>query len=152
MVHALIVLLKMDRDSTSKSLSITAASVECSEAIDWEIVRVTFDTEPPEFDEENRTEPYISLSANFEFGCDVQAEFHDGSDYQGAMLRQVKLWRDRAFISTTSGHQFHVRFDIGNEAFRELNEYLRVLLRSDPLSQENLAEQVGAGKPDPASS
>ena len=139
------VLLRVDKDSTSKGCSFTAATVACSEAIDWEIVRVTFDTEPPEFNEENRTTPYISLSANFEFGSDIQVEFHDGIDYSGAMLRQVKLWRDRALISTLCGHEFHVRFDIGNESFRELNEYLKVLLRSDPLSRENPAESGKGG-------
>jgi hypothetical protein len=84
----------------TKRIHISAVTVQCSEAIDWEIVQVTFDTEASDFDEENRTSEYLLLSANFEFGNDVQIEFD-------------------------------LRFDLSDDAFCELREHLKVLLRYD---------------------
>ncbi len=114
-----------------KRIHFNAASVECSEAIDWELVQVTFDTEPADFDEENRTSEYLLLSANFEFGDDVQVEFHDGDDYDGDRLEKIDLWRNRAIAVSARGYEFDVKFDLADDAFGELREYLKVLLRSD---------------------
>ena len=120
-----------------KHVQFRAITVDCSEAMDWEIVRVTFDTEAPDFDEENRTSPYLSISANFEFGDDVQLEFHDESDYNGDSLRKFDLWRSKAIAVSRRGYEFDITFDISENSFRELREFLKVLLRSDCFREEN---------------
>jgi len=112
-------------------IQFTAATVQCSEAIDWEIVRVNFDTMDPSFDEENRTTPYLSISANFEFSERVQIEYHDGKDYEGDSLNRIDLWRNRIFASSGRGCEFDIAFKLSAEAFAELREYLKVLQRSD---------------------
>ncbi|MFT5107026.1 MAG: hypothetical protein ACI9UA_002654 [Pseudoalteromonas tetraodonis] len=44
-----------------KRIHFNAATVECCEAIDWELVKVTFDTEAADFDEENRSSEFLLL-------------------------------------------------------------------------------------------
>ena len=112
-------------------IQFTATTVQCSEAIDWEIVQVTFDTMDPSFDEENRTTPYLLISANFEFGERVQIEYQDGKDYEGDSLNRIDLWRNRIFAISGRECEFDVAFELSDEAFAELREYLKVLQRSD---------------------
>ena len=114
-----------------KVLKLTAAGVECSEAIGWEIVQIAFDSLEDEPDEANRKSPYLMLSVNFEFDDRVQLEYHDGEDYGGDWLGCVDLWRDRVVVHAKSGREFVVGFDLTEGRFNELREYLRVLLRRD---------------------
>jgi len=114
-----------------KTVQLTATTIECSEAIDWEIVQVCFDTRPSSADEEDRTTPYVLISANFEFSDEVQLEFHDGEDYGGDSPGRIDLWRNRARVISIRGYEFHIDFELSDDAFAELREYLRILLRSD---------------------
>ena len=114
-----------------KAIQFTATTIECSEAIDWEIVQVCFDTRPSNADEEDRTTPYVLISVNFEFDGQVQLEFHDGSDYDGDILSRIVLWRDRAHVISRSQIEFDICFDLPDDTFAELREYLKVLLQSD---------------------
>ncbi len=116
----------------ARTLQFTAVTVECSETIDWEIVQVNFDSMDSSFDEENRTSPYLMISANFEFSKRVQIEYHDGADYAGDNLDRIDLWRSRAEAFSGSGRKFDIAFELSDAAFAELREYLKVLLRSDP--------------------
>lgn len=116
---------------TRIKIQFTAATVQCSEAIDWEIVQVNFDTMGPSFDEENRTTPYLLISANFEFSEHVQIEYHDGKDYAGDSLNRIDLWRDRIFAISGRGCEFDIAFDLSDEEFAEVREYLKVLRRAD---------------------
>ena len=115
----------------SRRIEFTAATVECSEAIDWEIVQVNFDTMDSGFDEENRTSPYLMISANFEFSSRVQIEYHDGEDYAGDSLDRIQLWRRRVLAFSDRGHEFDIAFELSDDAFLELRQYLKVLLRTD---------------------
>ena len=116
---------------SDKTIQITATTIECSEAIDWEIVQVCFDTEPSSADEADRTSPYVMISVNFEFDAKVQIEFHDGKDYGGDILRRIDLWRNRALIISRSEREFDICFALTDDAFTELREYLKVLMQSD---------------------
>ena len=117
-------------------IEFTAATVECSEAIDWEIVQVHFDTMDSTFNEEGRTSPYLMISANFEFSERVQVEFHDGSDYAGDWLGSVDLWRNRVLVLSKDGHEFDITFELSDEGFAELREYLKILRRADCFRQK----------------
>jgi hypothetical protein len=98
------------RQMPRSKIQFTAATVQCSEAIDWEIVQVNFDTMDSTFDEENRTTPYLLISANFEFSKRVQIEYHDGKDYAGDSLNRIDLWRDRVFAISGRGCEFDIGF------------------------------------------
>ncbi len=115
----------------SRRIEFTAATVECCEAIDWEIVQVNFDTMDSGFDEENRTSPYLMISANFEFNNLVQIEYYDGEDYEGDSLDRIQLWRRRVLAFSGCGHEFDIAFELSDDAFFELRHYLKVLLGSD---------------------
>lgn len=115
----------------SRRIEFTATRVDCVEAIDWEIFQVTFDSMGPDFDEENRTSPYLIISANFEFGRRVQMEYHDGEDYAGDSLDRIQLWQRRVHVVSRGGYEFDIAFELSDEAFLKLREYLKVLLRSD---------------------
>ena len=112
-------------------IQFTAATVQCTEAIDWEIVQVSFDTMDSSFGEENRTTPYLLISANFEFSERVQIEYHDGNEYAGDSLNRIDLWRNRIFAISGLGYEFDIAYELSDEAFAELREYLKVLQRSD---------------------
>ena len=72
-----------------------AINVNCTEAIDWEIVQVLFDSMEDRPDEGDRTGPYFMIGVNFEFGREVSIEFHDGTDYGGGRAMTAELWRTR---------------------------------------------------------
>jgi len=114
----------------NNTLNFRATNVSCSEAIDWEIVRVTFDTVADDFDEDLRCSPFLSLSANFEFSSGIQIEFYD-DDYSGGRLTKIDLWRDRVLACSEAGVVFDISFEISIDSFTELRSYLKVLCRKD---------------------
>ena len=116
---------------SQKVIHFTATTVECSEAIDWEIVQVSFDAGKPGIEETGRTSPYLLISANFEFGDEVQIEFHDGKDYNGDSVTSIDLWRDRVLLISGSGCEFDIVFNISDDALTKLRKFLKILFRSD---------------------
>ena len=121
---------KENMPHNNNTLSFVASNVSCSEAMDWEIVRVTFDTVADDFDEDLRRSPFLSLSANFEFSSGVQIEFYD-DDYSGGKLTKIDLWRDRVLAYSVAGLMFDISFEISTDGFTELRSYLKVLCRKD---------------------
>ena len=71
------------------------------------------------------------ISANFEFSNRVQIEYHDGLDYAGDSLDRIDLWRRRMVAFSGRGCEFEIAFELSDDTFTELREYLKVLLRSD---------------------
>lgn len=116
----------------NNTLSFVASNVSCSEAMDWEIVRVTFDTVADDFDEDLRNSPFLSLNANFELANDVQIEFYD-KDYSGGDLTKIDLWRDRVLAYSEAGLVFDISFEISTDSFTALRSYLKILCRKDCL-------------------
>jgi hypothetical protein len=114
-----------------RSTGFTAVTVECSEALDWEIVQVNFDTMDPGLEEADRISPYLMISANFEFDDKIQMEFHDGEDYAGDNLNKIDLWRNRVRVLSERGHEFDIAIELSDDAFTELREYLKVVMGSD---------------------
>ena len=63
-----------------------ARQVSCSQAIDWEIVQVLFDSVLDgelNHTESDRASPYILIGENFEFPAKPDAEWHDGENWGG---------------------------------------------------------------------
>ena len=71
------------------------------------------------------------ISANFEFSSRVQIEYHDGEDYAGDSLDRIQLWRRRVLAFSDREHEFDIAFELSDDSFLELRQYLKVLLRSD---------------------
>ena len=115
----------------SRRIEFTATTVKCNEATDWEIIQVNFDTVDYGFDEVNRTSPYLMASVCFEFSSNVQIEYYDGKDYSGDSLDRIQLWQHRVLAISGRGHEFDIGFDLSVDAFRQLRQHLRVLLRHD---------------------
>ncbi len=120
-----------------QSIHFQAISVECDEAMDYEIVRVTFDTVAPndaEEDEEmaeetDRSTPYLMLSVNFD---GVRFDFHNGHDYHGGYgVSQITLWRDRVQVIADDDLTFNIGFNLSEKAFKELRNYLKILAGAD---------------------
>lgn len=111
-----------------REVQFRAIKVECSEAIDWEIMWVLFDSMEDCPDEGDRTGPYLSASVNFEFGREVSIEFHDGTDYSGGRIMGVDLWRSRVVAVIKGGPAFEIDFELTEQAFGELRNYLTIMI------------------------
>jgi hypothetical protein len=118
-------------NASRRRLVFSAARVGCSEAIDWELVQVNFDTTDESFDEANRTTPYLLISARFEFSDRVEIEYHDGEDYAGDSVESIDLWRRRVLVASGQGHEFDIAIDLPDDAFTELREHLTAIMGSD---------------------
>lgn len=134
--------------------------VSCSEAMDYEIVQVTFDSvkDDPDADYRERASPYLLLSVNFEFEDDdevpedvneaqecangVQLEFHDGqTDDGGYSVTEIKLWRDRVRVVAEGGPEFDIGFELSKTAFTRLRRFLKILFRSDCFQERETVER-----------
>ncbi len=84
------------------TLAFEAKCVDCADAIDGEILQLSFDTVPEGYDEEERRTPNFRISRDFEFPDPATVEWHDGRDYDGgAEILSGTLSRGR--ISTSFG-------------------------------------------------
>ena len=115
----------------NKKIQFFAVEVECSQAIDFELQQVCFDAEPPCMDEEeeedvmNRVHPYFLMSGDFEHSGPDAVEWHDGRDYGGGdFIKSFELSRNRFAAELMNGLIFDVIFEISDEAFFELREYV----------------------------
>jgi hypothetical protein len=111
------------------TLAFKARFVRCADAIDGEILQVTFDTKAESEDEDDRTTPYVLVSQNFEFPGPATIEWHDGGDYDGgAEIKSMVLTRDRVLINLDCGLDINVTFSIADRRFAKLSSYLRRML------------------------
>ena len=111
-------------------LSFGANIVECSDILEGEILRVTFDTLPPNSDEDERRSPYLSISRNFEFPGPATVEWHNGVDGGGAEIQTVELRRDRVLATLDRAAEIEVTFRISDKEFARLRSYLGSILEN----------------------
>ena len=111
-----------------------AVEVTCSEALEWEIVQVTFDSK---FDTPERGEldfewnfPMVTVSVNFEFSSIPKVEWNDGAACGGGGIKQVRLTRDSIFLKTEDEEAFSILFKLSDEKYHELTEYMKIIFRS----------------------
>ena len=113
-----------------------AQQVSCSQAIDWEIVQVEFDSVlDGELDDmqSDRKSPCLMIGENFEFPGAPQGDWHDGTDWGGGVgIRMMELSRNKAFVDLKTDLSFSISFDLSNERYDELKEYLRILFQRSP--------------------
>lgn len=112
-------------------LCFEAKYVECADALDGEILQVTFDTLPPGQDEMERVSPYVMISRNFEFPGAATIEWHDGSDYEGGgFITRMVLRRGRASARIDGRLEVDIRFSISDKKFTQLQSHLESMLET----------------------
>ncbi|MFZ4779191.1 MAG: hypothetical protein ACOYM3_27835 [Terrimicrobiaceae bacterium] len=112
-------------------LSFDAPHVDCSNAIDWEIQQVTFDTvsDDDQDSETDRRTPYVLISSAFEVSRDPTIEWHDGNDYDGgASIRVALLERNKILITLDKSREIGITFNLTEKKLTELSKYLRNML------------------------
>jgi len=114
------------------TLAFEAKYISCADAMDGEILQVTFDTISEVHDEEERRTPYVLISCNFEFDDSVTVEWHDGHDYDGgAKIFAVTLGRTRIFIKLDQKLDIDVTFCLPDKKFAQLTSFLRRMVDAD---------------------
>ncbi|MCH6259489.1 hypothetical protein MLD52_23235, partial [Puniceicoccaceae bacterium K14] len=108
-----------------------AVEVRCSEAGDFEITQVDFDSKHDcrergdldfdwDFDQ-------VTLSVNFEFGRSPKGEWYDGERHNGGRIVKLKLTRNSVTIITAEDIDFYIGFELNKEQYAELVEYLNIV-------------------------
>lgn len=103
-------------------------------------MQVLFDSVEDGPDEAGRTDPYLMISVNFEFGREVSIEFHDGTNYGGGTEVAAELWRTRFFAGIRGSGAFDIAFDLSEEVFAEVRSYLTTMLPKRSFRDHCLAE------------
>jgi len=107
------------------TIAFEAKFVSCADAIDGEILQVSFDTVPESHDEDERSTPYVLISRNFEFPGSATIEWHDGYDYDGgAEIVSVTLRRVHISIEIDRELDFDVVFRLPDRKFAKLTSFL----------------------------
>ena len=110
-------------------LSFEAKYVDCVDAMDGEILQVTFDTLPPSHDELERRSPCVLISRNFEFPGTATVEWHDGVDCDGGRaITEMVLGRARVTARIGRKLELDVAFRISDKKFAKLKSYLERML------------------------
>ena len=118
------------------NLVFDAAKVECSDAMDGELRRVTFDASVHD-DETNRKDPYFSIGRNFEFPGGPSIEWHDGKNYAGgSVITSMDLDRQKIDFRTNRSDSFLIKFTLSDSEFNELKRNLEIIMRKDTFDEE----------------
>ena len=111
------------------TLAFDAPVVRCADAIDGQILQVTFDTVPESHDEEERSTPYVLISRNFESPDSATIEWHDGHAYDGgAEIVSITLGRSRVSIKVDRDLDLEVSFRLPDTRFVEMKSILRRMM------------------------
>ncbi|MFZ1548236.1 MAG: hypothetical protein WAT12_14250 [Candidatus Nitrotoga sp.] len=114
------------------NLIFDAKFVHCGDAMDGEILQVSFDTIPESQHEDERTTPYVLISCNFEFSDSATIEWHDGNDYNGgAEIVVLTLSRTSISIKLDSGLDIDITFRLPDKEFAQLTSFLRRMIDDD---------------------
>jgi len=113
-------------------LAFNSLEVEYSEALDGDIVQVTFQENPePDIDYSKKDSPlpspmkYISISANYEFSPNKAVEWCDGEEFDGGGdIRELTLTKSLLELVLVNGVSFAVSFNINETTFQNIKSFL----------------------------
>ena len=106
------------------NINFKAIEATYNEAIDGEIIQISFDEDSSE-DPFNRTKRYICISQNYEFRNEPTLEWHDGKDYGGgAGVQNYNLTKDLFELETTDGLNFKIEHNCSNKVLVQIQEFL----------------------------
>jgi hypothetical protein len=107
------------------TLAFDAKFVSCADAIDGQILQVTFDTVLESYDGDARSTPYVLISRNFELPHSATIEWHDGRDYDGgAEIVSLTLSRARVSIKLDRELDLDVAFRLPDKRFAKVMSFL----------------------------
>jgi len=111
------------------TLAFDATRIDCTDALEGDILQVSFDTAPDDQDESQRSTPYILISRNLEFSDSATIEWYDGHDYDvGAEIVSVTLRRTSIKIRVYRELDFEVTFHLPDNKFTKLTSFLRRMM------------------------
>ncbi len=108
-----------------KNINCKSSEVEYNEAIDGEIVQISFDEDPGQ-DLFDRTKCYVMISRNYEFPETPTVEWHDGESDDGeSEVLRCRLNIDLFELTTTDEVTFRVQHDYRGKTFTQIQEFLQ---------------------------
>ena len=106
------------------SINFIATEVEYVEAMDGEIIQLSFD-EDSDQDPFNRNKCYLSISQNYEFPGKPSVEWHDGIDSDGgAEVLEYRLTKEVFELITTNNLKFKIQHDWKGKKFTQIQNFL----------------------------
>ena len=108
-----------------KIIQFKATDVEYNEAIDGEIVQISFDEDPDQgpFD---RNKCYVMISQNYEFPAKPTVEWHDGeNDDGGAEIQSYILTKNKFELKTNIGVMFKVEHECNKDVLTEIEAFFK---------------------------
>jgi hypothetical protein len=102
-----------------------ATKVSYTEAIDGEIVQVTYEEDEND-DPHNPAKLYLHISASYEFGSPVPtAQWFDGSNEDGgAIIESFSVGKNLAQIQVKNSHNFNVTYDDNPSVTNKIRSFL----------------------------
>ena len=108
------------------NINFEAKYVECTEAMDGELLQVTFDTVELE-NEDDRKTPYVLIGQCFEIPGPPSIEWHDGADFAGGVLQAITIGQNSVNILAKPDVQFEITYSISDKLYTQLAENLRAI-------------------------
>jgi hypothetical protein len=107
------------------TIAFKASEVLYNEAIDGEIVQVSFD-EDPDQNPFNKGMCYLMISKNYEFPGSPTLEWHDGKEYDGGSeVSDYKLTSEVFELITNDGLRFSIQHDCQEKICVQIRKFLR---------------------------
>lgn len=106
------------------SINFIATEVGYAEAMDGEIIQLSFD-EDPDQDPFNRNKCCLSISQNYEFSGKPTVEWHDGIDYDGgAEVLEYRLTKEVFELTITNSLKFKIQHNCKGKTFTQIQSFL----------------------------
>ena len=120
------------------NINFIASEVEYTEAIDGEIIQLSFDKDPDQ-DPLDRNKCYFMVSWNYEFPGKPTVEWHDGkTDDGGAEFLNYKLTKNLFELITINNIKFKTQHNCKEETFVQIENFFTMsLVMANKFSKAN---------------
>jgi len=99
---------------------------DCADAIDGEILQITFDSVTESQDWKHRKDPFLLIGQNFKIPGLPAIEWHDGNDYDGkAEVQKLSLSQTNLNIDTDRDIDFSLTLFVLDKEFPLLSDFLK---------------------------
>jgi len=106
-------------------ITFVAKEVDYLEALDGDIVQLSFDEEPGQYPF-HRSKCELSISQNYEFPGKASVEWHDGEDDNGGVeVHSYRLTRDLFELGTIDGPTFTIQHRCSHEIYVQIERFLQ---------------------------
>ncbi len=108
----------------NQRINFTAKEVDYGEALDGEIVQISFDEDPTE-DPMSRTTCYFMISQNYEFPDNPTLEWHNGIDYDGGSeIIDYTFTKEIFEVNLKNGLSFKIHHHCSKSVFIKIQAFL----------------------------